>query len=526
MKGDLLMTKRLSVLVAAVLVLCMLCSSAFACTAIYVGSALTDGDYTFFARSEDYANSRNKVFYVSPAGNHKAGELYEGCYGFTYTFTHDSYSYTAMRDDNLEAVAYVCPNCGDTHAHTPYEAAGTNEMGVSVSATETLGCSDVAYEADPYEDLGIEEAEIVTVLLSEAATAREGVELILSIYDHAGCNAGAGIFVADHNEVWYIENVTGHQYVALKMSDVAVFSEPNVSVIGLVDLDDENVIGSPNLIQVAVDGGFFVGDAEANVINFKASYNAGEAAGTRLKNALNFFNPALYDFSETEPDPELYCLTNVDAEGNIVPLHTNIELDRAFGIADVVDYYHVPAIGKTGNLETHIFQISPEDSLTDTVEWVALDDASINVFVPYYPMLTLDTYAACQLGTVTAAFVEEEPAQGLYYATTKTKRVDGQRVTVEGYCVLPANWADSYYWSVDAVSNILTNTPVTDEQKAATLAALAEQQAALYAGMADMAAAVAADPDNAATIATAASMEMQAASHQLLVNLANDLLAK
>ena len=26
--------------------------------------------------------------------------LYEGCYGFTYTFTHDSYRYTARRDDN------------------------------------------------------------------------------------------------------------------------------------------------------------------------------------------------------------------------------------------------------------------------------------------------------------------------------------------------------------------------------------------------------------------------------------------
>ena len=126
--------KTLLALVVA-LVLCLGTVGASACTAIYVGSELTADGSTMFARSEDISNSYNKVFYVAPAGLHKAGDVYQGCYGFTYTFTKDSYGYTAFSDDNLSG---FCPDCGGTHAHTPYQAGGTNEMGLSVSATETL----------------------------------------------------------------------------------------------------------------------------------------------------------------------------------------------------------------------------------------------------------------------------------------------------------------------------------------------------------------------------------------------------
>ena len=124
-------------------------TGALACTTIYAGSAATDDGAVIFARSEDYSNSQNKLFYVSPEGSHAAGEEYSGCYGFSYTFTHDSYGYTAFSDDNGAGVDNVCPDCGQTHAHTPYEAAGTNSMGVSLTATETLGCSEAVEAADP-----------------------------------------------------------------------------------------------------------------------------------------------------------------------------------------------------------------------------------------------------------------------------------------------------------------------------------------------------------------------------------------
>lgn len=492
--------------------------SAFACTAIYVGSDLTADGSTMFARSEDISNSYNKVFYVSPAGNHTAGEEYVGCYGFTYTFEKDSYSYTAFSDDNLSG---ECPDCGGTHSHTPYEAGGTNEMGVTVSATETIGCSDALYEADPYVDTGIEEAEITTVVLSQAATAREGVEILLGIYDAAGCCGGSGVFIADETETWYIENATGTQYVAVKLTESMAFAQPNMSIIGLIDLDDtDNVIASANLIATAQAAGTFVGDAEANTIDYVASYNADQTANSRMVDALKYFNA---ETASEEPAAADYTISNVDAEGNIVPMYTNITLDHAYAIEDVVGYYDIAGIGSSRNLETHIFQTFAEDGLTDTVEWVAMDNAAWSAFVPYYPMLTTDTYAGYKLGTEPSSFTEEEPADAeVYYPTTKTRRNEaGERVTVEGFCALPANWADSMYWSADALSNLVEFGSLTEEQIASIDAQLAELQAGCYTAFAELQTAVAAaeSDEAAAQAATQISSDCAAAVHAGIANM-------
>ena len=136
-------------------------------------------------------------------------------------------------------------------------------------------------------------------------------------------------------------------------------------------------------------------------------------------------------------------------------MYTNITLDHAYSIADVVGYYDIDGIASSRNLETHIFQIFPEDGATDTVEWVSMDNAGWSPFVPYYPMLTTDTYEGYQLSTEEAVFTEEEPADAdIYYATTTTVRTEEGRETVEGFRALPANWADSMYWTFDALSNL------------------------------------------------------------------------
>ena len=508
--------------IALAVMLCLSSVNALACTAIYVGANLTSDGSTIFARSEDISNSYNKLFYVAPAGKHTAGEVYNGCYGFSYTFTKDSYGYTAFSDDNGSG---VCPDCGGEHAHTPYEAGGTNDMGVTVSATVTIGCSDALYEADPYVDTGIEEAEIPTVLLSEAATAKEAVELLLSIYDDAGCAGGAGVFIADDKETWYIENASGTQYVALKLSSSMAFAQPNMSIIGLIDLDDtENVIASKDLIAVAEKAGTYVGDKEKNTIDYVASYNADQTAGGRMVSALAFFNAAT---AKDEPETADYTISNVDADGNIVPMYTNITLDHAYSVADVVAYYHIAGIGSNRNLETHIFQTFSEDGLTDTVEWVAMDDAALSVFVPYYPMLTTETYKGYQVSTDEAVFTEEEPADAdVYYPTVKNKRNEnGERVQVEGFCALPADWADSCYWTMDALSNLYEAGVLNAEEKAKIDAELADLQAHAYEVFDNMKAAVAAaDTDEAkAAAATAASEEMAAKVHAACVSLVNEV---
>ena len=81
------------------IVLAILPAGSFACTAIYIGSGLTADGSTIFARLEEYTSDEGwpKLFDVIPEGAHTAGEVYTGCYGFTWTFTHDSYGYRWLK---------------------------------------------------------------------------------------------------------------------------------------------------------------------------------------------------------------------------------------------------------------------------------------------------------------------------------------------------------------------------------------------------------------------------------------------
>lgn len=519
------MTKKMMIALALSLILCFTSVNALACTAIYVGGGLTDDGSSFFARSEDYANSYSKLFYVSPAGNHKAGDEYKGCYGFVYTFEKDSYSYTAFRDDNGEAQDFICPDCGETHVHTPYEAGGTNEMGVSMSATETLYSSNAALkELDPYKkNGGIEEAEITTVILSQASSAKEGVEILLNIYDTFGCYDGAGIFIGDDKEIWYIENLSGTQYVAVKLNDNLAFSVPNQSVIGLIDLDDtENVIVSPKLIEIAKEAGTYVGDEEANTIDYMASYECGSGAGSRMVSAMKYMNGVEQD-TFTAAD---YVISNVAADGAIVPFYSNVKLPNVYTIADIIGYFQIPGIGKGGNTEIHIFQIGKEDSLTDTVEWVGMNNGCFTPFVPYYPMLTTDTYAAYQKSMPSVGFAQEAPEGAISYpGTGYAPAEDGSWARVQGYKVLPENWQDSFYWTCNALSNLMDYGEKTEEEIAAVKASIAQIQQDCYQAYDDLKAAVdaAQSQEEAAKAATEISMAAAQKAHEDLVALVNSV---
>ncbi len=504
--------KKIAAAVSTIALMLAVVPSAFACTALYVGSDLTEDGTTMFGRIEDLGtNDYNKLFCVSPAGKHTAGEVYDGCYGFTYTFTHDSYRYTARRDDNGLG---VCPDCDDTHDHTPYEEAGTNEKGVMVSATESLyGMKDVL-AVDPYVDDGIEEAEITTVLLSEASTAREGVEILASIYDNAGAAGGSGVFIADQNETWFVENLTGHAYIALKLSSNVVFMQPNIAAIGKIDLDDtDNVIASANVISVAQEAGTFVGDAEANVIDLNASYN-GDSTSPRMAAGLNYLN-GTDTFTEDNYTEKDFAMSNINENGDIVPVYSNIKLTKKFSVEDALNFFKTEPIAKTNNIETHLFQVSSTGDLnTAIVEWTAFDDNVYNVFVPYYPMLTTDTADCYKVSPGTVTRSDEQPTKGVWYKDQKGK-----------YYTYPENWTDSFYGARDALSNLLTYGDVSEKDKASVKANYASLQQEIMSDYADMKAAVAAADTLEAkqAAATTASNAMSEKVHTQTVKMFNKL---
>lgn len=493
---------------AATLLLCVL--SASACTMVYVGSDLTSDGSSFLARSEDFSNSYNKIAYVNQHGKYKVGSVYKGCYGFTHTFTHDSYSYTATSDDNTSG---VCPDCGQTHPHTPMEEVGTNEKGVSVSAMVTLRANSKVTGVDPMVGGGMCESDMATILLSEATTAKEGVELLLDIYNTVGTEEKSGVLIADQSEIWYVENFTGHTYIAVKLSSNMITINPNMGAIGLVDLDDTaNVIASSNLISVAKQAGTYVGDESENTIDvFKSyCYYAAATPSGRLVGGINHF---LNGGSETAATltQEDYTISNVK-NGKIVSLYTNIQNKLGkIGIQDMVDFYKVKAIANTGNLEWHIFQIQSGAALeTGTIEWLAMENGQYTVAIPYFPVLTTDMYEGYKFGgqeaTVTA--IKPETNYGSYKKSS-TK-----------YVVLPEGWEKGYYWTVDVLSNYALSGLCSDADEALIHSELAKMQQICYDKALEMKATLATlSGDATKTYATQQSAALAKQAHALTLEL-------
>lgn len=490
---------------AATLLLCVI--SASACTMVYVGSGLTEDGSSFMARSEDYSNSYNKIAYVNQHGKYAAGSTYNGCYGFTHVFTHDSYAYTATSDDNTSG---VCPDCDSKHPHTPMEEVGTNEKGVSVSAMVTLTGKKATSSADPMIGGGMCESDMATILLSEASSAKEGVDLLLHIYDTVGAYEKSGVLIGDQNEIWYVENYTGHTYIAVKLSSDMITINPNMGAIGLVDLDDtENVIASDNLISVAKAAGTYVGGESENTIDVYKSY-CGAAISSRLVNGMNYF---LKENSVTAAtlSSEDFTISNVK-DGKIVSLYTNIQSKLGkVTIQDMVNFYKVSGIANTGNLEWHIFQIKAVEAMeTGTIEWLAMEHGQYTVAIPYFPVLTTDMYEGYKFGGEGITTVKGAPSN-LYgtYPKSSTR-----------YAVLPEGWEQGYYWTVDALSNYALSSLCSEEDNTLIHTELAKMQQLCYEKALEMKASLASmDTESAKAYATQQSAALAKQAHELTLEL-------
>lgn len=441
--------------------------SASACTTIYVGADQTQEKTPFVARTEDYGWNYNKQWFVMPQGQWKQGETFLGCPGygeFEWKFTHDSYRFTYFTNDQYQG---TCPECGQENAtHPSYTEFGTNEKGVSVSATETIyGRSEVTKEIDPFVQkkengkVGIEETDIPTIILAEADSAKAGVDLLLSIYKDYGAYFASGVFICDQNETWYIENCSGHEYVAIKVPDNMIFLEPNMAVIGRVDLNDKNIIASDKLIEVAQKAGTFVGDAEKNIIDFRASY-AGrqDQMDQRMVDGLNYLSGGdNYTAEQLKKDNTLFTISNVNDNDEKVGLYTKIKTNRTLDKNDVFGYYKLSSIGKPSNQDIEIFQLfKDKDVTTGTVGWVGVGDMSYNVFVPYYPMLLTDSkdmYEGYQVSLPSAVTTAEQP-DGFYTFARNGK-----------YVAYPEGWEKSYYFSFEGLGSYMANQKLSDADK-------------------------------------------------------------
>lgn len=122
--------------------------------------------------------------------------------------------------------------------------------------------------------------------------------------------------------------------------------------------------------------------------------------------------------------------------------YSNIKLTKKFGVEDALNFFKVEPIGKTNNVETHLFQVSSTGELdTAIVEWTAFDDDVYNAFVPYYPLLTTDTADVYKYSPAKVVRSDEQPTEGVWYKDQKGR-----------YYTYPEDWTKSFYGARDLLS--------------------------------------------------------------------------
>ena len=390
-----------------------------ACCGFIIGRQLTKDGTTLFGRTEDYpyypnGGKHNKNYVVVDAKTYNEGDQIEDeSNGFTYPHAVNEMKYTATYDSAR----------GDG-SNGAFGEHGFNEAGVSMTATVTAIPNKKVLSTDPLKENGLPEAAMLDVILPRVKTAREGVELLAKVIEEKGSAEGNVVVFADQNETWYMEILSGHQYVAVKVPEdkYAVFA--NTYYLGHVDLNDkENVIASKDVEKVAQESGNYKTDKDGNFHIAKSYGPEKYAEGDRSRTyaGITLLDPDSkvtyeddeYELFRSPTDPnKKYTLEDAFAlqrnrfehlNGRFVPDdQIGVKKQGDDGSNDTVrkDQYKY-ALGNENVIDAHVYQINPNlpKSFGGTV-WLGMGPSRNTPYVPFYGNVK-DTYEAFKPQTAT-----------------------------------------------------------------------------------------------------------------------------
>ena len=398
-----------------------------ACTTILVGKDASYDGSTIIARNEDSANGEfcpKRFIVVKPEDQPRK---YKSVLSHVEIDLPDNpLQYTAVPNADLKEGIW-----GE---------AGVNEANVAMSATETLTTNERVLGADPFVELtpakgkegeegyepevagGIGEEDFLTLVLPYVTTAREGVERLGALLEEYGTYEMNGVAFSDVDEIWWLETVGGHHWIAKRVPDEAYVTMPNQLGIDAFDLDDafgaqENHLCSADLrefirdnhLDLSLDGRLNPRDAFGSHDDADHVYNT-----PRAWFMLRHLNPNTWvwdgpaaDYGPRSDDlpwcmvPERK-LTPEDVKYVLSSHYQGTPFDpyASYGDKSMKGAYR--SIGINRNDFMALIQMRPDvPEDIRAVEWIAYASNAFNTMVPFYANVErTPAYLACTTGEV------------------------------------------------------------------------------------------------------------------------------
>jgi len=315
-----------------------------------------------------------------------------------------------LPDDPLRYTAV--PNALPDHGI--WGEAGVNACNVAMSETETITSNARVLGGDPLVKEGIGEEDLLTIVLPYIRSAREGVLRLGALLEQYGTYEMNGVGFQDVDEIWWMETIGGHHWIAKRVPDDACVVMPNQQGIDRFDLAD--AFGEQRAHLCSADLLEFIGEnsldrevrAAGESFRDDREFDARAAFGSRDDSDHSYNTPRAWfmlrylaphackwDGPSADRTPE-----DDDLPWSIVPEHRVTVEDVKYllsshyqgtpydpygrhGDASLRGKYRPIGVNRNNFLAlTQLRPNLPRESMA--VEWIAMGSNVFNAFVPFY----------------------------------------------------------------------------------------------------------------------------------------------
>lgn len=348
-----------------------------ACTTILVGKKASIDGSTMAARNDDTflpLTPQRFVIYPSVSGRHET--LTSGQNGFSAPLPENGYRYQGT------------PNVDVEHEGV-YDENGFNEKNIGMSATESVYANERVLAFDPLVSNGLAEDSIVAMVLPFINSAKEGVTYLGSLIAKYGSPEGNGVIFSDAHDVWYMEIVTGHHWVAQRIPDNSYAATGNRVAIQEVDFtDNANFLWSDGIQSFVTDNhlnpdqtGWNFRHIFGTATEFDQHYNTPRQWYAQLQlNPEIDQSPEDFDLPFIRQTTHKISLEDVEA---ILSSHYNGTQFDPLGHGSNEDKHRYRPISLSRTQNSHVLQVrndAPEQAAA--IMWLCF---GIPAFTPYVP---------------------------------------------------------------------------------------------------------------------------------------------